>query len=76
MMIIRGSQQATGDVACETEQAAAGMPDALQAQATEEFGDDVTAGRMPSIRAIRARLHVGQPRAQLVRSYLCTLAAG
>jgi len=76
MMIIRGTQRATGDVAPETEQAAAGMPHVLQAQAAKEFGDDVTAGRMPSIRAIRARLHVGQPRAQLVRVYLATLAAG
>ena len=76
MMIIRGTQQTAGDVAPETEQAAAGMPDALRAQAAEEFADDVTAGRLPSIRVIRARLHVGQPRAQLVRAYLVTLAAG
>ena len=52
------------------------MPDTLQVQALEEFADDVTAGRMPSIRAIRARLHVGQPRAQLVRAYLATLSDG
>jgi len=37
---------------------------------------DVASGRMPSIRTIRARLHVGQPRAQLVRAYPATLAAG
>jgi hypothetical protein len=76
MMIIRGSQQVPGNVATETEHAAAGMPHSLQAQAAEEFGDDVMAGRLPSIRVIRARLHVGQPRAQLVRAYLATLAAG
>lgn len=76
MMIIRGSQQVAGDLAPETEQAAAGMPPALQAQAAEEFGGEVTVGRLPSIRVIRARLHVGQPRAQLVRAYLATLAAG
>jgi hypothetical protein len=70
MMIIRGAQQAAGDPFAETEQAAAGMPPVLQAQAAEEFADDVTAGRPPSIRVIRARLHVGQPRAQLVRAYL------
>jgi hypothetical protein len=75
MTIIRGVQQPAGDVSPETEQVPAGMPDALQAQAAEEFADDVTAGRMPSIRVIRARLHVGQPRAQLVRAYLATLAA-
>ena len=36
----------------------------------------VTAGRLPSIRVARAKLHLGQPRAQLVRAYLATLAAG
>ena len=76
MMIVRGSQQATCDVAPETEQATAGMLHTLQAQAAEEFDDDVSAGRLPSIRVIRARLHVGQPRAQLVRAYLGTLVAG
>ena len=76
MVIIRGNQEAAGDVSPETEQAAAGMPHVLQAKAAEEFAADVTAGRQPSIRVIRARLHVGQPRAQLVRAYLATLAAG
>jgi hypothetical protein len=76
MMIIRGTHRPAGDISPVTEQAAAGMPHALQAQAAVEFADDVTAGRLPSIRVIRARLHVGQPRAQLVRAYLATLAAG
>ena len=76
MMIIRGTQQPAGDVSAETEQASAGVPDALQAQAAEEFADDVAGGRMPSIRVIRTRLHVGQPRAQGVRAYLATLTDG
>jgi hypothetical protein len=76
MMIIRGTQLTAGNVSPEVEQATAGMPHGLQAKAAEEFADDVTAGRQPSIRVIRARLHVGQPRAQLVRAYLATLAAG
>jgi hypothetical protein len=76
MMVIRGTQQPAGDVSPETEQASAAMPDALQDKAAKEFADLLTAGRMPSIRVIRARLHVGQPRAQLVRAYLATLAAG
>jgi hypothetical protein len=48
--------------------------DLLHAQATDEFGDEVAAGRIPSVRVIRARLHVGQPRAQRVQAYLakCT----
>jgi uncharacterized protein DUF2637 len=75
MMIIRGTQQTADEVSSETEQTAAGVPHALQVQAAGEFADDVTAGRMPSIRVIRARLHVGQPRAQLVHAYLATLAA-
>lgn len=76
MMVIRGAQQLAGDVSPETGETPEGVPDALQAQAAEEFAADVASGRMPSIRTIRARLHVGQPRAQLVRAYLATLAAG
>jgi hypothetical protein len=75
MIIIGGVQQPAGDVSPETEEASAGVPDALQAQAAGEFAADVAVGRMPSIRTIRARLHVGQPRAQLVRAYLARLAA-
>lgn len=76
MMNIRGAAQTAGDLSPETERSSAGIPDALQAQASEEFADDVTAGHLPSIRTIRARLHVGQPRAQLVRAYLGALAGG
>lgn len=76
MMIIRGTQQPASDVSPETAQASAGLPDALQARAAEEFADDAADGRVPTIRAIRATLHVGQPRAQLVRAYLATLANG
>jgi Protein of unknown function (DUF2637) len=74
MVIIRGIQQLTGDGSPETKEASAGVPDTLQVRAAEEFADDVAGGRMPSIRAIRATLRVGQPRAQLVRAYLATLA--
>jgi hypothetical protein len=51
------------------------MPDIdpLQVQAAQAFAVDLAAGRMPSVRAIRARLHVGQPRAQRVRAYLAAL---
>lgn len=59
----------------ETERKAIGMPHVLRAQAAEEFGDDAMAGRLPSIRVIRTRLHMRQPRAQLVRAYLGTLVA-
>src|ERR1700757_3884391 len=58
MGVIRGAQQPAGEVPPETEEASAGVPDALQAQAAEEFAEDVAGGRMPSIRTIRARLRV------------------
>ena len=76
MVIIRGTQSAADVSPKREKEPSAGVPDTLQVQAVEEFADDVTAGRMPSIRAIRARLHVAQPRAQLVRAYLATLSDG
>lgn len=44
--------------------------DPLQETAVEAFAEQLAADRVPSIRAIRARLHVGQPRAQRLREYL------
>jgi hypothetical protein len=65
MMVIRSSQvQADG--------ALKGGHDAdpLQEQAAEVFAEQLAADRVPSIRAIRAQLHVGQPRAQRLRDHL------
>lgn len=45
-------------------------PDALRVRAAALFASDLAAGHTPSIRAIRSRMHVGQPRAQEVRTYL------
>jgi hypothetical protein len=42
----------------------------LQERAATVFAAELAAGCIPSIRAIRSRLHVGQPRAQQVRSQL------
>jgi hypothetical protein len=76
MMIIR-STPVPADVT-----AVAGLsgrpPDAdpLQVQAAQLFADDLAAGRVPSVRAIRTRLHVGQPRAQRAQAYLASLTAG
>ena len=50
-------------------------PTELQLRAAREFADDITAGRVPGIRAIRQQLRIGQPRAQQVRAYLSSLAA-
>jgi hypothetical protein len=45
------------------------LSDPLHAKAAEEFADDMAAGRTPSIRAIRARMHIGQPRAQQIQAH-------
>jgi Protein of unknown function (DUF2637) len=45
----------------------------LRDQAAALFAEDLAAERVPSVRAIRAQLHVGQPRAQRVREYLVGL---
>jgi len=72
MAIIRSAQ---APAASEAGSGPSGAPggDPLQAQAAEAFAGGVAAGRVPSVRAIRARLHVGQPRAQQVRAYLTAL---
>ena len=65
MMVIRGSQSAP-----EARPATAGILDSLCADAVEVFADELASDRVPSIRAIRSQLHVGQPRAQRLRDYL------
>ena len=74
MTIIRGAPRVSAPVPA-TEHVSAHVLDAdpLQVQAAQAFADDLTANRLPSIRAIRTRLHVGQPRAQQVRAYLSDL---
>jgi hypothetical protein len=49
--------------------------DHVQAQAAELFAAHLAADRVPSVRAIRAQLHVGQPRAQRLRDHFATAAA-
>jgi hypothetical protein len=39
------------------------LTDPLRVQAAHVFAGDLAADRVPSVSAIRARLHVGQPRA-------------
>ncbi len=72
MVIIRSARAPAGTAAGP---GACGAPgdDPFQAQA-KEFAGEVAAGRVPPVRAIRARLHVGQPRAQRVRAYLAALS--
>jgi hypothetical protein len=77
MTIIRGTQQPDGGVsgAGHVSEAVSGTG-SLRVQAAEVFAADVAAGRVPSVRAIRSRLRVGQPRAQQVRAYLAALGDG
>jgi hypothetical protein len=65
MMVIRSSQTASDGVP-DNERAS----DPLREQAAEVFAEQLAADRVPSVRAIRASLHVGQPRAQRLRDYL------
>jgi hypothetical protein len=73
MVIIRSAQMPQQAPAVTTD---ALQADPLQVQAAQLFADDLAADRVPSIRAIRARLHIGQPRAQRVRAYLAALGEG
>jgi hypothetical protein len=70
MMVIRSSQ-VPSDGPSGTEHDA----DPLREQAAELFAGQLAAGRVPSVRAIRAQLHVGQARAQRLRDYLAVGAA-
>jgi hypothetical protein len=48
----------------------------LQEQAAEVSAEHLATDRVRSVRAIRAQLHIGQPRAQRLRDYLATVTAG
>jgi hypothetical protein len=67
MMVICNSQAAP-DATSDR----AGVPDPLEQQAAAIFAGHLAADRVLSIRAIRAELHVGQPRAQRLHDYLAT----
>lgn len=73
MMIIRSARLSGTDTALGGQPGC--MPDTgpLQVRAAQAFAVELAAGRVPPVRAIRARLHVGQPRAQRVRAYLAAL---
>jgi hypothetical protein len=73
MMIIRSVQvPETGTALCGAPDCMA-RSDPLQAQAAQAFTAELAAGRVPSVRAIRARMHVGQPRAQRLRTHLAAV---
>jgi hypothetical protein len=70
MMVIRGAQGSAKRPAVANASDEAARTDPMQTRAAEVFADEVAAGRRPSIRAIRARLYVGQPRAQQIQAHL------
>jgi hypothetical protein len=73
MMIIRSAQTpASAPRACDE----VSKGDPLGQRAVAVFAEELAADRVPSIRAIRAELHVGQPRAQRLRAYLAAVAGG
>ncbi len=65
MMVIRSAQAVTGGMP-----GCADAPDPLGEQAAVIFAGQLAEDRVPSVRAIRTQLHVGQPRAQRLRDYL------
>ena len=72
MMIIRGAQ---APAAAPRPHDGASVTDPLGEHAAIVFAAELAADRVPSMRAIRAALHVGQPRAQRLREYLAAAAA-
>ena len=68
IMVIRGSQVSVSGPS-ETGHDA----DPLQERAAQLFADHLAEDRVPSVRTIRAQLHVGQSRAQRLRDYLAAL---
>lgn len=74
LMIIR-SAQASDDSAGQPGESGR-EPDPLDEQAAILFADEIATAGVPSIRAIRAQLHVGQPRAQRIQGHLAALDGG
>lgn len=67
MVIIRGNQMPAVAAGAHGDP---DMNDPLGDEAVLVFAADLAAERVPSVRAIRAQLHVGQSRAQWLRGFL------
>lgn len=72
MLVIRSRQVP----ACDKPDGERNDDDPLRELAAEVFADQLAVDRVPSIRAIRSQLHIGQPRAQRMRAYLVALNEG
>jgi hypothetical protein len=70
MMVIRGMPKSAVTPSAPGDGSVA---DPLGELAIEMFAGDLASDRVPSIRAIRAALRVGQPRAQRLRRYLAAV---
>lgn len=66
MMIIRNPHAPVNSVSGAALPAALSDPDPVQVRAEQVFAEDLAACRVPSVRAIRVQLHVGQARTQRV----------
>jgi hypothetical protein len=73
LMVIIGGAQAP--VVTPGLRGDAPVADPLAERAAVVFAADLAADRVPSVRAIRSALHVGQPRAQRLRDCLAAAAA-
>lgn len=80
MTLVRGERQTHNGSAKravpETQHAVPAVseiPDPLKVQALDVFAADLAAGHRPSIRAIRSKPKIGQPRAQQVQAYLTAI---
>jgi hypothetical protein len=74
LMVIIRSAQVPADASTTSEVTDTAPGDGpVQARAAQAFADEVAAGRVPSVRAIRTQLHVGQPRAHRLRAHLAGL---
>lgn len=76
MRILRNAQMPATSASGTGLPSAPSDPDSLQKYAVQVFADDLAECRVPSVRAIRAQLHVGQLRARRVRAHLATLTSG
>ena len=74
MMIIRAARLPGTGTAMGGQPECMPDTDPLRVRAAQAFAVELAAGRVPSVRAIRARLHVGQARAQRVRAYLAAVS--
>lgn len=64
MVIIRSPWRVSGAVP---------GPDPLRVQAADAFAGQLAAGTVPSIRAIREALKIGQPKAQQIQAHLASI---